>query len=265
MRAWRNTVVSFGMMSFPVSLSPLVGKSPTEGHRYDPATGERVRQTWTVDGESIVQETETRYDVPDSDPIPVDVALHGDTGVTLEAAVHIGDVDASLYDSSYAVNATKDAPKAVATLAAVLRDSGTILVGRARFTESLSAKSVVLRWSPLTKGVVLETLHPLERVRVDDARSESDSLEIPSPAEVLQGSAFVESLPTDLPELLVADERDEAIRGEIASYVASLSEDVPSVETDDGDEIEETAAAVSAFVQDGYDAAVARRSEDATV
>jgi non-homologous end joining protein Ku len=256
MRAWRNTVVRFGILSIPLSLSPLVGDGDKSGHKYDPATGERVRQAWTTDGTTIVPEPETRYDVPDGDPVALDLTLSGETGIDLEAALHIGDVDASLFDSSYACNPTKDAPRSLATLAAVLRDSGTILVGTARFTESASAKSVVLRWSPLTKGVVLETLSPLERVRIEEATKESADLAEPTAAEYKQAVAFVESLPDVLPTLVVADERDAKIREEIAALA------IPEVRAakEDADAIASTADTLEAFVRDGYEDAIERKS-----
>ncbi len=262
MRAWRNTVVRFGLLSVPVSLSPLVGGSPVEGHTYGMEDGKRVARAWTTDGTTIIpnDETETRYSSPDRDPVALDIVVQGTTGIDLEAAVHVGDVDASLYDSSYAVNPGKDAPRSLATLAAVLRDSGTILVGTARFTESASAKSVVLRWSPLTKGVVLETLHPLARVRVDEARKAASEDE-PTKAEYVQGETFVQSLPDILPTLVVQDERDAKILEALAALpVETIPED---------DETKDATEIVSDFVSAGYEAAKAKReakdAEDATV
>jgi non-homologous end joining protein Ku len=254
-RTWRNTVVRFGLLSVPVALSPLVKDKGEEGHRYDVATGERVRQAWTVDGKSIVpnDETETRYDVPDGDPVAVAVAISGTTGIDIEAAVHIGDVDASLFASSYACNPSKDSPRSLATLARVLQESGRILVGRARFTESASERSVVLRYSPLTKGVVLETLAPLERVRIQEARDAVGD-ETPSAAEIAQGTTFLDSLPDVLPTLLVADERDEIIRASVSAHAAG---DMPGEWTD-----EDVASTVADFVQSGYDEARARKEAE---
>lgn len=258
MRAWRNTVVRFGLLTVPVSLSPLVQKDGESGHTYDVATGERVSRAWTVNGKDIVPETETRFDIPDGDPVALDIRVQGETGIDIEAAVHIGDVDASLYDSSYACNPTKDAPRQLATLLAVLRDSGRILVGRARFTESASAKSVVLRYSPLTKGIVLETLSPLERVRIEAARKIVADLPSPSSAELVQGTTFVDSLPDALPALIVVDERDEAIRSAVAAVVAgALSPEIPEDDAPSDAEIQDAGAVVA----EAYEAAKRSKQE----
>lgn len=260
MRTWRNMVVRFGLLSVPVALSPLVGKpKDTEGHTFT-KDGERVRRAWTVDGTKIVpdEDTETRFERPDGDPVALEIAISGETGIDIEAALHIGDVDASLFDSSYACNPTKDGAKSLATLLSVLRDSGRVLVGRARFTESASAKSVVLRYSPLTKGIVLETLAPLERVRIEAARKIVAELPTPSASEIKQGASFVDSLPDVLPALVVVDERDEAIRGALAALTDGL---VPALTPSDIPE-DADADMVADFVRSGYEAAKARKDAE---
>lgn len=213
MRVWRNTVVRFGMLAVPVGISPLVGKG-AEGHLYDAETRERVRQTFVRPDGTACESTVTLYDVPDAEPIEVSAAIRGAVGVDLEGCVPIGTVDPSLYDSAYVLTPAKDAPSALATLAAVLRDSGSVLVGRARFTESTSAKSVVLRWSPLVGGIVLHTLHALDRVRIEEAKSVTASLPIPALAEYTQGEAFVAALP-DAFSPIATDDRDAAIRAAV--------------------------------------------------
>lgn len=261
MRTWRNTVVRFGLLVVPVALSPLVGGAEYEGQTTEIATGERVRRAWTTNGKDIIpnEETETRYPRPDGDPVALDVAISGETGIDVEAALHIGDVDAGLFDSSYAANPSKDAPRAFAALLSVLRDDGRILVGRARFTESASAKSVVLRYSSLTKGIVLETLSPLARVRIADARKETEGIADATEAEIVQARTFLDSLPDVLPDLIVHDERDEAIRGALAALASASSEDEDIV----SDEIEATADLVDAVVRGGYEAAKRKRAKDA--
>lgn len=254
MRVWRNTVVRFGMLAVPVGLSPLVGKG-IEGHRYDAATRERVRQSLVRPDGTASDETITLYDVPDADPIACDAAIDGETGITLEACVPIGFIDPALYDAGYVLTPSKDAPKGLATLAAVLRDSGSTLVGTARFTATTSAKSVVLRWSSLVGGIVLHTLFALDRVRIGDALGVTASLPIPSLIEYSQGEAFVGTLP-DAFSPLVTDERDAAIRAAIdaATDPASKTGDVEIVGP--ADYLAALRASVDAIMQERKDAKI---------
>lgn len=223
MRVWRNTVVRFGMLAVPVGLSPLVSKG-IGGHLYDRESRERLSMAMVRPDGTKSEDTVTLYDVPDGEPIEVAPTIEGETGIDLSGCVPIGEVSPSLYDAAYVLIPAKDAPKGLATLAAVLRDSGSTLVGTARFGKSDSAKSVVLRWDALVGGIVLHTLYALDRVRVADALAVTSSLPIPALAEYSQGEAFVGTLP-DTFSPIVTSERDAAIRAAIDAATGAESEE----------------------------------------
>jgi non-homologous end joining protein Ku len=162
-------------------------------HRYS-EEGERAKQAWTVDGETILADTKMLYDV---DGEAVDIApptLEGESGIELEAFAPTAGIDPLLYDSAYCVFAAKGSGKALGAIADILRaNPSRVLAGSARFTDR--PRSVVLRWSEAAQAIVLHTLAYTARVRFAEMRGAAEGLETPDAVTLAQGETLVASLP----------------------------------------------------------------------
>jgi non-homologous end joining protein Ku len=205
MKAWRNVLLRFGVVAIPVGISPAKSDKPSiSAHRF--ANGERARQAWTIDGESIV-ETSLLYDV-DGAAVEIDAPRVGNDGrvlegsesddpseIVLSAWTESAAIDPLLYDASYCVMAGKGGADGMGLVAKILRDDPSrVLAGVARFTDR--PRSVVLRWSEAAGSVVLHTLTYAARVRFEGMRKASESFADPSPELEAQAALFTASLPS---------------------------------------------------------------------
>jgi non-homologous end joining protein Ku len=196
LKAWRNTTVRFGLVTVPVAVAPAkTDKMSVAAHRYS-EDGQRAKQAWTVDGETILAETKMLYDV-DGEPVEiVPPELDGDKGIDLQAFAPTAGIDPLLYDSAYCVFPAKGSGKALGAIAKLLRDNpAMVLAGTARFTDR--PRSVVLRWSEAAGAIVLHTLAYTARVRFAEMRAASEALEDPDAVTLAQGETLVASLPAE--------------------------------------------------------------------
>lgn len=194
LRAWRNTLLRFGAFgNVPIALAPAKRDKPTiERHHYDPATGTRAKQAYTVDGVSVLPETALLYDV-DGEAVALDPApkLDADKGVTLTAYVSEGALDPMLYDACYVVWAGKGGDAGLGAIVGMLRDSPyMMLAGEAVFTDR--PRSIVLRWSEACGALLLHTLTFTSRV--DFAGMATATYAEATPEATAQAEALVSAL-----------------------------------------------------------------------
>lgn len=212
MRAWRNTLMRFGLVAIPVSLAPAVAKASVSAHRYDADTLKRVRQAWVNDEGELVAETAMLYDRGEGlDPVAVELdPIEGEREIALAGFIATDAVDPLLYDQAYALNPGKGGEDGLGLVAAILRESHglMILVGEARFTER--PVSVAIRYSPTASGLVLHTLHPTARVRWAEMRKAAEAMRDPSAELLAQGELLTEALPSTFTPLDV-DPREAAL------------------------------------------------------
>ena len=242
MKAWRNTVLRFGLVSVPVSVSPAKTDKPSVGaHHYDPATRERARQSWTIDGETVLPETVLLYDV-DGEAVEIPAPRVGNDGrvldgadeddpkeIVLEAFLDAGDIDPLLYDSSYCLFPGKGGAEFGAVVG-MLRGSGKVLAGTARFTDR--PRSVVLRYCEAAGSVVLHTLTFTSRVRFAAMSTAAGEIKTPSEAATAQALALASALPKSWTPLDV-DALESATLAALAAVKPEA--DIAEVATTDAD------------------------------
>lgn len=236
MKAWRNTLLRFGLVNVPVSLTPAKSDtSAISAHHYDAATRQRAFQAWTTDGENILPETTLFYDdetgnpaVRAADVIVPDFAKE----ITLQAFCGEGTIDPLFYDSAYCLFPAKGGAEGLGLVADILReDTSMMFAGEAVFTDR--PRSVVIRWSDAAGCLILHTLTFVSRVRFADMQSAADGLVIPSDAVREQASLLTAALPdtftpldTDAREQAIADALTAALPDVIAPAVATTDADI---------------------------------------
>ena len=232
MKAWRNTLLRFGLVAVPVSLTPAKSdKSAVTAHHYDPVTKSRASQAWTVDGETILPETSMFYDVGGV-PVAADVDENYTKEITLEGFVSEGTIDPLFYDAAYCLFAGKGGEDGLGLIARVLRDNAFMtFAGTAVFTDR--PRSVVIRWSDAAGCLILHTLTFTSRVRFADMRTAAEGLAEPSAELLAQAGMLTDALPsTFLP--LDEDAHERAIVSALAKSAPKGTE-IPVPLTTAGD------------------------------
>lgn len=234
MKAWRNTVVRFGLVNVPIAIAPLANDTGAgvESHRFEIATGEQVKQAWTTDGKTLIPRdaTETRYVLPNGDAVACEAPeLEGAKGVELLALVD--DYPAELVDAAYAAWAGKGGASSYDALRDALHESGRVLVGVGRFTDR--PRPVVIKTTADGAGLVLLVLKYAAQVRegaVREAWAESEGAS--SEAERAQARTFLASLPAKAEGLPTSDPMSDAILEALRRDYASAFMIAEAPETD---------------------------------
>jgi non-homologous end joining protein Ku len=197
MKAWRNTLLRFGLVAVPVSLTPAKSdRSAVSAHRY--AAGAdgalvRAKQAWTIDGETLAAETVLAYDV-DGEAVEIDAPeIDGAKGIELAAYVDAATIDPLFYDSAYCLFPGDGGAEGLGLIASILRGTPMMLAGTARFTDR--PRSVVIRWSDAAQSLILHTLTFTSRVRFAEMLNASAALVPPPPALVAQAGILTGALP----------------------------------------------------------------------
>jgi non-homologous end joining protein Ku len=230
-------------------------------HRYD-AEGNRVRQAWTADGETIAADTELFYDDDDGTPVvkSSDIVVPDfDKGITLEAFVSEGTIDPLFYDDAYCLFPAKGGEDGLGLVADILRrDSLMTFAGTAVFTDR--PRSVVIRWSDAAGCLVLHTLTFVSRVRFYDIAKTAEGLREPSAELRTQAGLLTDALPdTFLP--LDADAREVAIADALAKSAPPAAKGKTPVPAVTASDILDT---LRADVQDRADRTKGKRTKGTT-
>ena len=192
MRAWRNVLLRFGMVNVPLSLAPAARSgAEVEAHRY--AGGERVKQAWTLDGETILQPDEIRkaYETPGGLVEIEAPEIPGDNGLEIEGLVPFSTISPAAYDTTYAAFPGKGGERSYAALSAVLEDRpGAALVGRLRVTDRPRDCAVV--FDPETEALLVVVLHYAAKVRYSEIRAAAERAGAAKPEDVTAAETWAE-------------------------------------------------------------------------